>query len=267
MKNLMNVVKFEAAKVSSLKANENNARTTIDTSGLVWDGGIIEPLLVRKDGTVLKGHRRLKLAEENEAKTVPVLRLTEEISQDKELELLHDHGQALGLNKAEAYKQLIDFFRLGYTETRVAELKAGLLNSTWGSPKPEKLEEKGFAVATKERHRSKLQSAKRLAILPEYVAEEYISAMEDGRKSISVNDIKSLEKTYSENPERFAQVFEAVKEAKANETKTESKTEPKMLKKSDLEAMLPMLKSKDAIATIEWVLGKTSIEKYRSIVK
>ena len=268
MKNIVEFVKFGMEKISGLKANKNNARVeTITTDGMVWDGGIVEPLLVKSDNTILKGHRRFALAIENGAKEVPVLKLTEEITSEQELELLHDHGQSLGLNKAEAYRQLVDFFKLGYTESRVAELKAGLLNSTWGTPKADKLEEKGFVVATKERHRSKLQSAKRLAKLPDIVADDYISGLADGNGTLSVKDIKSLEKTFEENPKSFVQVYEAVKAAKANETKTESKTEAKMLKKADLEAMLPMLKSKDAIATIEWVLGKTSIEKYRSIVK
>lgn len=95
--------------------------------------GIIVPLIAKKDGTLLSGHNRLQIAIELELKRVPVMYVLEDLSEDREREMLiKDNLYRRQLNQSDwisLYKRLYPEFESTYLNPEATETR-GRKNGT-----------------------------------------------------------------------------------------------------------------------------------------
>ena len=115
--NFSESVKFVSPK--ELKRNAKNPRIDYDITHLdITCGYIREPLIVRSDGTIVRGHLRHTCALENKFSVVPII-IREFSNELDELSVLNDHGTSKPLSKFEVYKSACAYFELGIPRTGV----------------------------------------------------------------------------------------------------------------------------------------------------
>lgn len=73
---------------NSLFSKQESDAYFVDLENSIRKHGVLEPLLVRKDGVILSGHKRKLACSGLEVREVPVRRLMEDLSQEQETSLM-----------------------------------------------------------------------------------------------------------------------------------------------------------------------------------
>lgn len=288
-------IKVQMIDKSKFKFNVRNPRIDLDTTNIdpsIEKNGVLKPVICNQEFELFQGHRRITSVNKFPQWTlVPALVLDDaKLTEEDKLDLIMDHGEESPLSKAECFNAVKEFFKLSYGETAVIERCYAMLNQAFGSPSQEKImESKAEAIRMHEdpklaekkiliaKHRGTIQNMKRLALLPDCVAEEYVKAWKGRNSLISQKDVKILDDLYNElwktdptikrdnPPQIFLDKFE---ELKAINQRADS-AEPKAVKrtKNDIENMMKSLENAIVRKTLTWVLGECTDVELRDYVK
>lgn len=275
--------------------NPLNPRRDLDTTDIdpsVREKGVMSPIMVNQDYVVYRGHRRLIAIMKTAHEQIPCIIVDDtKMSDTEKFDLLLDHSQEKPLSKSESYIAIKEFFRLGYGEVAVIKRCYSILNLAFGAPSPEKIAKaKAEAIATHDdpdraeeqvlitKHRGTIQNMKRLAMLPDMVAEEYLKAWQGNNSLLTQKDVLILAKLWDELVKADAsitrqnppQVFtDKVAELMAiNETPDEG-GEKKAVKrtKADIEDMMKACEDVKVRLTLAWVLGDSTRESFLKSIK
>ncbi|HPT70828.1 MAG TPA: ParB N-terminal domain-containing protein [Candidatus Cloacimonadota bacterium] len=257
--------------------------------------GIKKPCVVFDDGSgkfeIGQGHRRWASAMKFEhIKTIPCIVIPKSgLTELDMLEILMDHNEETPLSKAECFKAIKEFFLLSFGDSAIIKRCKMLLNSSFGSPSPEKIKDarkeavemhedadRAEEKVIFEKHHGTIQNFRRLALLPVSVQEEYIKAWQGRNSDLTQKDIKILSEFWNElvkaNPETKVseppKAFEdKVEELKEINRQPDDKKKSVKRSKSDIENMSKGTENAIVRKTLSWVLGEITDSELKDYVK
>jgi len=181
---------------SELKRNPRNPRESYDYSHIdISCGYIREALIVKTDGTVVRGHLRRECAIANGIKAIPVI-VREFNTELDELNVLNDHGTSKPLSKYEVYKSACAFFELGVGESATVRAIAPALEQAFGSAIIDSTNENKNTrdKAVKSKFRGTIQTMFECFQLPSSISDKYTALWRGEVNELKASDIKKLAK-------------------------------------------------------------------------
>jgi hypothetical protein len=292
-------LKIQLIDKTKLRPNARNPRLELNTESIddtLRDPkttiGIKKPLVVFDDGEIGQGHRRWTAAMKfPHIETVPAFVLKKaDLTEVDILDVLMDHNEEDPLSKAECFLAIRPFFSLSFGDGAIIRRCKILLNSSFGSPAPEKIKDaRREAEAMREdpdaaenkvvfdKHHGTIQNFRRLANLPENIQQEYLRAWQGRNSDLTQKDIKILSDYWNElikadpsvtrenPPTAFGEKVEALKEI--NKKPDAKKAGVTKRTKTDIENMFKAIENALVRRTLSWALGEITDGELIEFVK